>query len=85
MCRTVPSIRAKEKAESGRKGTVWGPCVLMRRPLLHRRDSGSRSAVRPASQFPAVASHSRRFCGLASPLGKLDIARCKMARVTQYG
>lgn len=23
MCRTVPSIRAKEKAESGRKGTVW--------------------------------------------------------------
>lgn len=44
----------------------------------------SGGARRP-SQFPAVASHSRRFCGLASPLGKLDIARRKMARVTQYG
>jgi hypothetical protein len=26
-------------------------------------------------QFPAAGSRSRRFCGLTSPLGKLDIAR----------
>lgn len=85
ICRTVTSIRAKEKTESGRKRTVRGLCVLMRRrPLLctdETVDLGQRWGPSTLPISRGCTSHNRRLRGFASPLGKLDIARRKMARV----
>lgn len=70
--RHVPNGTVNQSEGKGKNQEGKGPYGTMRsherRPLLRRRDSGSRSGggARRPSQFPAVASHShRRFCGLA--------------------
>jgi len=68
------SIGAKEKAESGRKRTVRSHETTTIVAPTRRRIWVSGGARRPF-QFPAAGSRSRRFCGLTSPLGKVDIAR----------
>jgi len=59
-------IRKERAVRSHETSTIVAP--------TRQRIWVSGGARRPF-QFPAAASRSRRFCGLTSALGKLDIAR----------
>lgn len=79
MCRTVPSIRAKEKARIRKERDRMGPCVLMRDDHCcadETVDLGQAAGPVDPPSFPRLqATAIVVFAVWRSPLGKLDIAR----------